>query len=246
MTAMLDRILGRLTMYGLVVACLGIIAALAFFFAFFGIITPSPLQILVSLATVMTASYLTNGLLGLAFRTSPQLSSTAITALLLFFIFQPTLDLGQLGGIALAGAIAAASKYLLAFRRRHIFNPTAIAAVIVSISGLAFASWWVGTGPLLPFVAVGALAVLFRTRRLVMGGIYVVVATAITTAFALAGGIDVASALQFALRLLAHRVLRRVHAVRAAHAAAASLAAVCGGRARRRARHRRRSRSGRS
>ena len=112
------------------------------------------------------------------FRTHPQLSSTAITALILLFVFQPPHleDLAGLGGLALAATAAVASKYLFAWRRRHIFNPAAFGAVVVGITGLAFPSWWVGTPPLLPFVIVGALLVLFRTRRIPLGAVYVGVA----------------------------------------------------------------------
>ena len=34
--------------------------------------------------------------------------------------------------------------------------------------------WWIGTPVLLPFTLIGALAILFRTRRMWLGAIFVV------------------------------------------------------------------------
>ena len=132
---------------------------------------------------LLIASYIANGVLGVIFRTKPQLSSMVITALLLLFIFQPTIDPAGLAVLALAATVAAATKYLLAIRGRHIFNPAAAAAFIVgaipALTGNTFVVWWIGTPALLPFTLIGALAILFRTRRLWLGAVFVVVATAV-------------------------------------------------------------------
>lgn len=191
MTAWLDRILGRVTMYALVIIALCLIGAAALVYSALGILFITPVQLLASAAVLLVSSYIANGLFGLLFRTRPQLSSTAITALLLLFIFQPTIDIAGLAWLALASVAAVATKYLLAIRGRHIFNPAAAGAFIVSLIPLVsgtFVVWWVGTPPLLPFAAIGALAILFRTRRLWMGGTFLVVAVlALGTQYALTG-----------------------------------------------------------
>jgi ferredoxin-NADP reductase len=69
---------------------------------------------------------------------------------------------------------------VLAFRGRHLLNPVAAAAVVMSVTGLLPSAWWVATPVLLPFVAVGAFLVLWRTRKLAVGLTFVVVAGAIT------------------------------------------------------------------
>jgi hypothetical protein len=187
-------------MYALVILCLTLIAVVAFGLALFNQLNISPFELLVSATVVFTFSYLANGIFGVIFRTHPQLSSTAITALILLFVFQPTLELSGLAGLALAATAAVASKYLFAWRRRHIFNPAAFGAVVVGLSGLAFPSWWVGTPPLLPFVIIGALLVLFRTRRIPLGAIYVAVAAVTMTLVALIlVGTPLTSGLTFAL-----------------------------------------------
>ncbi len=58
-----------------------------------------------------------------------------------------------------------ASKYLVTVRRSHIFNPAAIAAVVVGLLGLVHATWWVGTASLLPFTVLLGLLIVRKVRR---------------------------------------------------------------------------------
>ncbi|PZQ90574.1 MAG: oxidoreductase [Leifsonia xyli] len=197
LTARVDRLLGRVTMYLLVVIVLVVLALLALVLALSGAIATDPLAILASAVVLVGASWLVNQLLGLIFRTRPLTESGIITALLLLFVLDPTLDPTGLAMLALAAAIAAASKYLIAWRGRHLVNPAAFAAVVVGVSGLAFSSWWVATGPMLPAVALGALLILWRTRRLGMGLLYIAVAGGVLFVRFLSFGSDVASALSF-------------------------------------------------
>jgi ferredoxin-NADP reductase len=182
MTAWLDRILGRVTMYMLVIIGLALIGVAALVGALIGQISYSPLAILVSAVVLIFAAIVSSWLIGRIFHVAPQTTSSIITALLLLFIFVPTLDPAGLGVLALAAVVASATKYVLAVRGRHIFNPAAASALIVgSITPLltsTFATWWVGTSFLLPFTAIAALAILFRTRKLWLGGTFVVVALA--------------------------------------------------------------------
>ncbi|MFW8745349.1 hypothetical protein, partial [Mesorhizobium japonicum] len=145
--AWLDRLLGRVTMYVLVVGWLAVLAVAALVLTFVpGALSFSPLALLASASVLLVVSYLANGIAGIVFRTRPQLSSTIITALLLLFIFTPSIDVLPLAGLALAAFVAVLTKYLLAWRGRHIFNPAAAAAFIVGFPGLpfGFATWWVG------------------------------------------------------------------------------------------------------
>lgn len=174
--ARLDRLLGRVTMYALVVICLAVIGVVALVLMIAGQLGYSPLALLATASVLLTFSYLANGFAGLLFRTRPQLSSTAITALLLLFILQPSLDPLRLAGAALAAVAAVLAKYLLAVRGRHIFNPAAIGAFVAVLTGLNFSFWWVATPVLLPFVAVGGFLVLWRTRRLPLAVVFLVVA----------------------------------------------------------------------
>ena len=68
-----------------------------------------------------------------------------------------------------------ASKYILAWRGRHVFNPAAIAAVISGGIGLQYASWWVATAPLVLITLAFGGVVLYKTRRLQIGLLYITI-----------------------------------------------------------------------
>ena len=141
----------------------------------------TPLQLLLSLAVAVLATAVSSWIFALAFRTRAHLPSAIITGLLIFFVFIPTGDPGGLLLLALTGIVASASKFLLAIRGRHVLNPVAAAAVIMSVTALNPSGWWVATPVLLPFVAIGAFLVLYRTRKLTLGLTFIVLSIAIVT-----------------------------------------------------------------
>lgn len=184
----LDRQLGRVTMYRLVMIVLVVLVAIYTIFTATGVIDGlSTGDNLLSLAVLLVASYASSRLLGLAFRVRPHAESAIITGLLLFFLFVPIVpvDTADLVWLAIAGVLAQASKYVLAWRGRHIFNPAAAGAFLVLLAQELVgrddrinAIWQTAaTEKLFPFVAIGALVVLWRTRRLDVGVLFVVIAT---------------------------------------------------------------------
>ncbi|MGQ3256362.1 MAG: FAD-dependent oxidoreductase, partial [Microbacterium aurantiacum] len=119
-------------------------------------------------------------LLGLPWR----VESSLITALILLFVLRPTLDPAALGGLAIAGAIASASKYVLAWRGRHLFNPAAVGATAITLLAVAWpelgaSSWWVGTPALAAPVIVLGLVVLWRTEKVRVIAVFLVVAVSV-------------------------------------------------------------------
>lgn len=221
----LDRITGLVTMYALVLYSLiaiGVIAlVLSLVDQFSGaggsLFSYSPLALLGSAAVSLTATFGTSWLFAKIARVTPHTQSALITGMLIFFILEPHLlltdggvDWLSLGVIALTGVIASASKYLLAVRGRHIFNPAAlgvfVVGVIVFFSGTAgaglfpsFPIWWVATPPLLIPVAIAAFFVLYRTQHLTMGLTFLGVAIASYIVNALVTGGAVGSAFTTAL-----------------------------------------------
>jgi ferredoxin-NADP reductase len=184
----LDRVTGRVTMYRLVVFSLVALGLIAAIMSLAGQLFYTPAQIAVSAVVAVGATYLTGMLFALLFRTRAHIESSIITGLLLLFLFRPTTDITELSTIALAALIASASKYLLAIRRRHIFNPAAIGAVVVSLLQLNFAAWWLGTPVMLPFVALATLLILYRTHRLTMGLVFIALAAVLTTYMSVRNG----------------------------------------------------------
>ncbi|TAJ48021.1 MAG: FAD-dependent oxidoreductase [Herbiconiux sp.] len=182
MKARFDTLIGRVTMYNLMVIVLGAIAVVALIESALGQIFYTPLEMILSLAVAIVVTAVASWVFALAFRTRAHLPSSTITGLLIFFVFIPTADPTGLLLMALTAVVAAASKFLLAIRGRHVLNPVAAAAVIMSVTALNPSGWWVATPVLLPVVVVGAFLVLYRTGRLAIGGTFVLLALVIVTA----------------------------------------------------------------
>jgi ferredoxin-NADP reductase len=185
MRDVLDRQLGRVTMYRLVTIVLVLLAAVMVVYTAAGTFTdPFTVQAeLITLVVLVAASVVSSRLIGLAFRVRPHTESAVITGLLLWFMFWPTTAVDDLAWLAGAALLANASKYVFAWRGRHVLNPAAAGAVLVIIAqdwagreSSVNATWWIAAEKLLPFVAVGALLVLWRTRRLDIGLLFVAVA----------------------------------------------------------------------
>lgn len=202
MTAWLDALLGRFTMYRLVLYGLGILFVAGLIFSMLGVVQPGnagALGMLASAAVLVGVCWLVSIAFSALFRVRAHTESTLITAGLLYFILPPNLNLTGLGGAALAGAIAIASKYLLAIRGRHVFNPAAFGAFAIGFTGLSFGAWWPGNPWMLPFVVVLAFLILFRTRRLQMGAVYIAVGLAAVAVNYLSFGGSPVAGLQYAV-----------------------------------------------
>ena len=191
----LDRVTGYVTMYRLVLLALVAVAVVAVVLSALGQLAFPVVDLLAMLAVAVVTSFASSWLFALVFRTRPHPESSLITGFLLFFLFYPSSSAADLGSVALAATIANASKYLFAIRGRHIFNPAAIGALVVSLLGLNFSVWWVATPYLLPLTAVGAFLVLYRSRRLPVGLTFVVIAAAIVMVRLMSTGTDFGGAL---------------------------------------------------
>ena len=202
----LDRVTGVVTMYAMVLCLLTAIAAIAIVLSLVGQLSFAPLALILSLLVAVGVTFGTSWLAALIARVKPHPLSALITGLLLFFIMSPSDEVLGLAGIAIAAVVASASKYLLAIRGRHIFNPAAIGSFAVGIYvftagnfDLSYPSWWVGTPLLLGPVAIAAFLVLYRTQRLTMGVAFLVLAIIVGFGGALLRGGDVNGALSLAL-----------------------------------------------
>lgn len=175
----LDTFLGRLTMYRLILWVLGILAAYSMILNMLGWLTFGLPQMVLHLILCLGLCYGSNRLLAALFRIQPHSESSLITGLLLYFLFWPSLKTLDIAGVALACVIASASKYALAFRGRHIFNPAAAGAFITSLTGLNVATWWAATPAMLWLVLPGVFLVLYRTRKVLMAAVFLAVSGSI-------------------------------------------------------------------
>lgn len=195
----LDTLLGRYTMYRLILLVLATLAAYSLLLNALGWLTFGIPQMLVYLVLCLGLTYGSNRALAALFQVRPHSESSLITGLLLYFLFWPTFAPMDMAGVALACVLASASKYALAWRGRHIFNPAAAGAFVTGLTGLNIATWWAATPAMLWLLVPGVLLVLYRTRKFLMAGIFLVVAASIVTAELLQAGLSLGGALWQAL-----------------------------------------------
>lgn len=177
-----DALLGRVTPVVLVAIALILISLYAVLLSALHEMPFSPLDALVSFA-VAGASTVAGTFAGAAVaRVRARIDSTLVTALLVFLILTPSLEPAELAGIAVAGLAAGLSKFVLAWRGRHAFNPAALGVTVAWLTGLSTPGWWVGSAPMLWLVAILAVVVLYRTQTLLVGLLYVVIAVGGTLA----------------------------------------------------------------
>jgi ferredoxin-NADP reductase len=105
------------------------------------------------------------------------MESSLITALILFLIVQPAHT--AMGGVALllAGSLSSASKFLITWHGKHIFNPAALAAAVLSLTSLQATTWWVGSALFWPLTLLFGLLVVRKIRRVALWVAFVGVST---------------------------------------------------------------------
>jgi ferredoxin-NADP reductase len=195
----LDTVLGKYTMYRLILLVLAALAVYSFLLDALGWLTFGIPQMLVHLALCLGLTYASNRALAALFHVRPHSESSLITGLLLYFLFWPSFVPMDVAGVALACVLASASKYALAWRGRHIFNPAATGAFVTGLTGLNVATWWAATPAMLWLLVPGILLVLYRTRKFLMAAVFLVTATSIITSELLRAEVTLGGALWQAL-----------------------------------------------
>jgi ferredoxin-NADP reductase/Na+-transporting NADH:ubiquinone oxidoreductase subunit NqrB len=175
MMQLVDALLNRITMYRLTLYYLIALVSLGLVLSFFGLVPAKPEAIAFTAVILLASCLLTNLVLARLWRVRSNPESSLISALILALILEPVFPGASLPGalvIAMAGAAGTASKYLLALRRQHVFNPAAAAALFSGLVFGAYASWWVGGTCMLPLVAVGGVLVLRKVNRFRLVGVF--------------------------------------------------------------------------
>jgi glycine betaine catabolism B len=168
MIKLIDAVLNKITMYRLVLYVLIFLLVAAGTLGYFGVISYNPVSIALSTVFIFLVCWTTNRIFAHSFEAPYNPESTWITALILALIITPPTAIFDTTYLALAfwaSAIAIASKYILAIRKKHIFNPAALGvAATAAFLGLS-ASWWVGTPWMVPFVLAGGLLIVRKIHR---------------------------------------------------------------------------------
>ena len=171
----IDKFLNQITMYRLVLYGLGILALISLVAAMLGKLFFTPEQLLISLVVLLVTCFGVNVVLAKIHKLPMNLESADITALILFFIMAPPESFQEVLTLVAVGVIAMVSKYILAIKRKHIFNPAAVAVLIISLAGSGMAIWWVGSSVLLPFTLILGLLVVRKIRRFEVFGTFLVI-----------------------------------------------------------------------
>ncbi|MGP3536296.1 FAD-dependent oxidoreductase [Microbacterium sp. RD1] len=177
-------VLGHFSMYRLAMMSLAALAVIAVILSLFSLVGPGPLELVATAAVLAVVCVAADVLAQSVLRLPRRIESSFITAAILLFVLFPTTDPRGLAGIAVAAVVASWSKYLLAWRGRHIFNPAAVGAAVltlisIAVPALGASAWWVGTPAMALPVFVLGLAVLWRTEKLRMVAGFWVIAVGI-------------------------------------------------------------------
>ena len=165
MLTIIDHLLDRITMYRLVLYYLIVVLLVALGLAATGRLPYDPVSLVFSVIFVTAVCWIANLVFSYAFAAPTNVESVYITALILALIITPAASPHTIILLAWAGVLAMASKYILAWRHSHIFNPAAVAVVLTAFGLGQAASWWVGNSLLLPVVLVGGLLVVRKIQR---------------------------------------------------------------------------------
>jgi ferredoxin-NADP reductase/Na+-translocating ferredoxin:NAD+ oxidoreductase RnfD subunit len=168
MIRFIDDILNDITMYRFVTYGLGLLAVLSIVLGFTGPLGQDGWQLLFGLGITLGACYVSNLVIARMWEVPANTESWLITALIVFFILPPPANFGETGLIALAGLVAIASKFLITWNGKHIFNPAAFGGFVLGTLSLFPATWWVGNKALFPVMLIFGLLVVRKIRRFAM------------------------------------------------------------------------------
>jgi ferredoxin-NADP reductase/Na+-translocating ferredoxin:NAD+ oxidoreductase RnfD subunit len=196
MLSYLDNQLNRITMYRLVLFVLIGYLALGVFFSNMGILKNDPYWLLFSSAVLLAVCLGVNWIFARTYGIAANVESAAITALILALIITPMQSLNDLWFLIWAGILAMASKYILAIKGKHLFNPAALAVALTYFSTSQSASWWIGNGAMLPAVLAGGLLLVRKLRRFELVTSFLVSTMAVTLIASLLGGSNFFAAAQ--------------------------------------------------
>ena len=168
-------------MYRLILYYLMSLIGVAIIFSIFGLLPYQPLSILFSTVIITFVCWLTNVIFGYVFEAPVNVESVYITALILVLLISPIKDFNDNNFLSFAiwaSVLAISSKYIIAIKKKHIFNPAAFAVALISFTLFQSASWWVGTTIMAPFVLIGGLLVTKKLRRFDLVGSFALVVLA--------------------------------------------------------------------
>lgn len=188
MRTFIDNLLNRVTMYRLALYYLIFLLAVATLFAFSGVLPYNPYALLFTIAFEVAVCLGTNAIFSKTFGIPANAESAYISALILALIITPIQSTHDLWFLGWAAVLAMASKYILAIKQKHLFNPVAFAVALTYLTINQSASWWVGSAAMLPFVLLGSLLLVRKIRRFDLIASFLLAALAAVLLFSFLSG----------------------------------------------------------
>lgn len=161
----LDDFLNGITMYRLMLYVLMFMVGVAIILSFFELLPFDPFSLILSTAFLIIVCWVTNTIFAKVFKVPANFESVYITAFILTLILTPIRTFQDLFPFLGVAIISQASKYILAVKRKHLFNPAAFAVALSAILFQFPASWWVGTTWMTPFVLASGILIVRKIRR---------------------------------------------------------------------------------
>lgn len=162
---LVDDFLNSITMYRLVLYFLILLAVVGLIYSISGVLAFDPINYLFSFTFILVVAYITNRIFAKVFEAPTNTESVWISALILGLIITPPTTFREVIFIGWAAVLAMAGKFIFAIRKKHIFNPVALAVAITALAIGGSASWWVGNISILPIVAIGGFLIIRKIRR---------------------------------------------------------------------------------
>jgi ferredoxin-NADP reductase len=198
--AVIDDFLNRLTMYKLLFFGLIVLLIGGIVFSATGALFFSAKALIGTIAVLLIVCYLANKLMAIIMDADTNIESWLITALILACILQPETSVYKLALIALGGLLAMLSKYLVAYRHYHIFNPAAFAAVVLGVTKLLPAIWWIGDPQMLILTVIFGLLILRKLHRYQLFLVFLILSIALTVIIGLGHHLSASDVIETAFK----------------------------------------------
>lgn len=163
-------------MYRLVLLGLFAVVGWSLVLSLTGSLSYSVWSLIASFFLITVLGYTTNELFGKILKLPLNPESSSITCLILFCILPPVTTWQEAGFSAIAVLAAMASKYLLVWRGKHVFNPAAFGAFVMPLLFGVGAIWWVASPAMLFVTLPLGLLVVRKIHRFVMLGVFALTA----------------------------------------------------------------------
>lgn len=171
-----------ISMYRIMYCTLAILAVVSVVLAMLGKLSYgiSPVSLGIHFAILSFVSIGIHILFQKLYNAPANIESTYITLFVLFFVAKPPSTLIEAGWVALLAFTAVAGKYVVSWNNRAMFNPAALALVVLGILGAPIALWWVGSPIMFAPVLIAALVIAKKLRRFSMILTYLAISLSIT------------------------------------------------------------------